>query len=274
MSVRSLVEKGKFDKLTSEDFTIVLQLLDDDTIAQKALEALRTIITKSSGVEAEMEANNLINYISGKSKGAKLALKLLPDALNKAPRAASYAFSVLSSLLDLEEFREDAKEMALELAKSFPNEARLIRYKLAITAGQDPRVKELGESVILTKGISAKQSLIDLSTPFTAREGLRKVIRLFQIGPSFQFADAIVAAASFQPEVAVEFLPDIVQLIDKYAVNLPDISLRLCDALEILLENEKDREAYLTPLLQTLTKVKDRELKSRLEAVIKKYTNK
>ena len=274
MSVRTLVERGKFDRLAPEDFTIILQMLDDDAIAEKAFEALRAIISKSSGVEAEIEANNLINYISGKTKGAKLALKLLPEALNKAPKAAGYAFTILSSLLDLDEFREEAKEIALQLAKSFPNEARLIRYKLNVIAGQDPRVKDLGESVILTKGVSVKHNLIDLSTPFSAREGLRKVIRLFQIGPSFQFADAIVAAASFQPEIAAEFLPDIVQLIDKYAVNLPDISLRLCDALELLLEKEKEKEAYLAPLSQTLTKVKDGELKSRLEAIIKKYANK
>ncbi len=267
------MEKGKFDKLGPEDFTLVLQMLDDDSVSERALEALRSILERSSGVEAEMEVNNLISYISAKTKGAKLALRLLPEALNKAPRAASYAFTVLSSLLDSEELREEAKEVAILLAKSFPEEARLIRYKLAVVGGQDPRLKELGESVILTKGITTKHSLIDLSTPFSAREGLRKVVRLFQIGPSYQFADAIVATATFRPEIAAEFLPEIVQLIDKYAVNLPEISLRLCDALELLLEKERDREAYVAPLAKTLTKVKDQELRARLEAIIKKYAN-
>ena len=271
MSVRSLVEKGRLDRLSPEDFSLVLQLLDDDTISQKAFEALKVIIERSSGVEAEMEANNLVNYISGRPKGVKLALKLLPLALNRAPRAASYAFTVLSSLLDVEELREQAKEVALELAKSFPNEARLVRYKLNLVSGEDSRVKELGDSTILTKGISAKHNLIDLSTPFSTREGLRKVFRLFQIGPSYQFADAVVAAATFQADVTVEFLPEIVQLIDRYAVSLPDISLRLCDALELLLEKEKEGEVYVAPLVQTVKKVKDEELRKRLEAIIKKY---
>ena len=96
------------------------------------------------------------------------------------------------------------------------------------------------------------------------------MIRLFQIGPSYQFADAVVAAATFQPDVVVEFLPEIVQLIDRYAVSMPDISLRLCDA-ELLLEREKEGEAYVLPLVQTVKKVNEEELRKRIEAIIKKY---
>lgn len=271
MSIRSFIEKERLDKLSPEDFSLILQLLDDDTISYKAFEALKILIERSSGIEAEMEAYNLIYYISGKPKGAALALKLLPTALTKAPRAAGIAFLVLSSLLDVEELREQAREVAMELARYFPNEAKLIRYKLYLVGGEDSKVKELGESTILTKGISLVDDSMNLSTPFITREVLRKLFRLFQIGPSYQFAEVVATAAVLQPDVTAEFLPEIIQLIDKYAASLPDLSLRLCDALELLLAKEKGVETYVLPLTQTIGKVKDERLRKRLEAIIKKY---
>jgi hypothetical protein len=79
-------------------------------------------------------------------------------------------------------------------------------------------------------------------------------------------ADAVVATATVRPDALVDFLADLVRLIDKYSSTLPDISIRLLDALELV--KVPDLEIYVEPLKETVKKAKTEELRRRLESFL------
>ena len=268
MSLRDFVKKGKFDAISVEEFGAVLQMLSDPELGDRAMEAARRLIERSSGKDSVALANTLITFISAKSEGTERALKLLPIAIRRARESSAYAVSVITSLLDDERLRGPAVEALKEIAKDDSQAARLAIYKLRTLGISQPELESLGESKILTKGFSAKHPYIDMTDEFTTREGLRKVLHFLEIGPSYPLADAVVAVATMRPEALVDFLAELVKLIDKYSTTLPDVSLRLMDALELV--KVPDIEYYLAPLAETAKKTKDLELKKRIEAYLKR----
>ncbi len=266
MSVRDLVRKDKFDKLTAEDFGLVLSLVSDQGLREKALKAVRSLIERSSGKEATIMSNTLLTFISSKPDGATDLIALVPLAVKKAPETAAYAVSTLTQLLDDNSLRMRAIDAILEISKDFPQAARLAVYRIKAMGIEDPRIDSLGESAILTKGISAKHKYVDFTDAFTTRESLRKVFKLLDLGPSYPLADAVVATATVRPDALVDFLADLVRLIDKYSSTLPDISIRLLDALELV--KVPDLEIYVEPLKETVKKAKTEELRRRLESFL------
>ncbi len=73
MSLRDFVKKGKFDAISVEEFGAVLQMLSDPELGDRAMEAARRLIERSSGKDSVALANTLITFISAKSLRASTA---------------------------------------------------------------------------------------------------------------------------------------------------------------------------------------------------------
>jgi len=97
VSLRDFVKKGKFDAISVEEFGAVLQMLSDPELGDRAMEAARRLIERSSGKDSVALANTLITFVSAKSEGTERALKLLPIAIRRARESSAYAVSVITS---------------------------------------------------------------------------------------------------------------------------------------------------------------------------------